>query len=168
MGDIKKIKCSWKTIRFLVLTVLVMLALFVWRDIAGSAGSAVQEGKFSETEWEAFWEYGGNMLTETLGAYNSGNYENFIKNFSRKRHVITQRAFQVLWKEDYKQKFGNYISREFFEEKSNSVKNFPLLTYKAVFAENDEVGIRCVFTLDDDGEYRIFYLRLDPYRDLFY
>ena len=58
--------------------------------------------------------------------------------------------------------------KEFFPEKSTSSKIYPLLTYKAKFEKNDEVGVRCVFAKDEDGKYRIFYLRMDPYQDLFY
>ena len=150
------------------LAILISAALLLFRNNGELSAAPDTGGRFSETEWESFRQYGEDVLAETLVAYNNGDYENFIKNFSQKRRTITRRAFESIWEVDYKERYGDFVSREFFGEKSNTVKNYPLLTYKAVFTENNEIGVRCVFTRDDDGEYRIFYLRFDPYADLFY
>ncbi|HPN72887.1 MAG TPA: hypothetical protein PKZ41_02715 [Candidatus Omnitrophota bacterium] len=125
-------------------------------------------GRFGDEEWKKFSEYGDKIIDQVLIAYNNGNYDDFVKHFSTKRRAITPRSFAALWEGDYKGKFGEFVSKEFFKEKSNPVRNFPLLTYRAVFEKNGDIGIRCVFTMDDDGVYRIFYLRFDPYQDLFY
>jgi hypothetical protein len=139
-----------------------------------SCGAVISEEKadhnvrFTEKEWREFRQHGERLLFETLTAYNKKDYDNFVKNFSSRRRRLSKSAFDALWEGDYKAKYGDFISKEFFPEKSNPVKEYPLLTYRAVFSASDDVGIRCVFARDDDGEYRIFYLRFDPYADLFY
>ena len=175
MISLRRRKFSVRQARFCVLLIILAGVLFLCRDrgISGGASdvgavSGESSEMFSETEWNDFRGYGERLLAETLDAYNQGNYENFIKNFSLKRRAMTKRAFEALWEVDYKGKYGNFISHEFFKEKSNQIKNFPLLAYKAVFSKNGEIGVRCVFTRDDDGVYRIFYLRFDPFQDLFY
>ena len=139
-----------------------------------SSGAAIPEGKadkngrFGEKEWQEFRQYGERLLSKTLIAYNKNDYDDFVKNFSSRRRRLSKTAFVALWERDYKVKYGDFVSKEFFSERSNSVKEYPLLAYRAVFSGNVDVGIRCVFARDDDGEYRIFYLRFDPYADLFY
>ena len=142
---------------------------------ASGAGSSPADNSTAEApemltqeEWAGFRAAHESMVDETLKAYDEENYEAFIKNFSGHRRKITERAFTALWCEDYKEKYGDYISKEFFPEKSNPNKTYPLLTYKARFSKNEEIGVRCVFAKDEDGEYRIFYIRFDPYKDLFY
>lgn len=127
-----------------------------------------KEPSFNEVEWEEFKVIHEPTLDSALKAYNDDNAQEFAKNFITSRQKRTERSFKFLWTEDYKSEFGDFISKEFFPEKSNSSKVYPLLTYKAKFGKNDEVGVRCVFAKDEDGKYRIFYLRIDPYKDLFY
>ena len=136
----------------------------------GAAADSPQdkEAAFSESEWQEFKIFHQPMVEDALEAYNAENAKEFSKNFITSRQEKTERAFKFLWVDDYKKEYGNFISKEFFPEKSNSIKMYPLLTYKAKFENNSEVGIRCVFAKDEDGKYRIFYLRMDPYQDLFY
>jgi hypothetical protein len=164
----KKNVLSRRLISFFVSAVFAGAIFLTRKDGLGLADMPGSPEKFSDAEWKEFREYGENVLEKTLNAYNMGNYEKFVENFSAKRRALTRRAFGAIWQGDYKERYGDFISRAFFPEKSNQVKNYPLLTYRAIFVENSEVGIRCVFVRDDDGEYRIFYLRFDPYQDLFY
>jgi hypothetical protein len=126
------------------------------------------EAAFSKVEWQEFIAIHQPIVENVLEAYNAENAEAFAKSFIISRQERTERSFKFLWVEDYREEYGDFISKEFFSEKSNPNKIYPLLTYKAKFEKNDEVGVRCVFAKDEDGKYRIFYLRMDPYQDLFY
>ena len=128
------------------------------------------ENTFTEKEFEDFRKEYEPLLDETLDAYNEEDYAAFIANFADEgRRARTERAFKFIWVDEYKTEYGNYISKEFFFKKSNPNKVYPLLTYKGKFAKNDEVAVRCVYAKDPkSGRYRIFYLRYDPYKDLFY
>jgi len=158
---------SWMSGTAIVLAVMVALVFTLiakGRDVSFADNPTT----FASEEWERFKLEHEPMLDEILKAYNEESYEAFVKDLSIQRHKLTKRAFMSLWCHDYKGKYGDYMSKEFFAEKSNPNKTYPLLTYRAKFSKNEETGIRCVFTKDDDGEYRIFYLRFDPYQDLFY
>ena len=128
------------------------------------------ENTFTEKEFEEFRKEYEPLLDETLDAYNEEDYAAFIKNFADEgRRARTERAFKFIWVDEYKTEYGNYVSKEFFFKKSNPSKVYPLLTYKGKFVKNDEVAVRCVYAKDPkSGKYRIFYLRYDPYKDLFY
>lgn len=123
---------------------------------------------FTREEWAVFRREHQTVLERALEAYNKEDYEGFIKNFSGRRRKISETAFRALWIQGYKAEYGDYVSKEFFPERSNPSRHYPLLTYKTEFSENSKTGIRCIFAEDEDGEYRIFYLRIDPYEDLFY
>ena len=164
------VRPMWAAVFFLTSGLLLVPAFR-----ASGAGSAPADNSpvevpetFTREEWDEFRAKHEPMVDETLKAYDEDNYEEFIKNFSGHRRKLTETAFRSLWCQDYKEKYGDYISKEFFAEKSNPNKIYPLLTYKAKFSRNGEIGVRCVFARDEDGEYRIFYLRFDPYIDLFY
>ena len=128
------------------------------------------ETTFTEKEFEEFRKEYELLLDEMLDAYNKEDYKSFIKNFSEEgRRARTERAFRFIWVDEYKAEYGDYISKEFLLKKANPSKVYPLLTYKGKFAKNDEVAIRCVYAKDPkSGKYQIFYLRYDPYKDLFY
>ncbi len=167
MGEACGCKALLERLAGQVLTGLVIVCVVLFPAGDSSPGQVDAGDRFCEEEWESFREYGEKLLEEALMAYNREDYEGFTVNFSERR-FISERAFTVLWAEDHKKEFGNFVSWEFSPGRSNPVKNYPLLTYKAVFVRNDEVGIRCVFTMDPDGQYRIMYLRFDPYEDLYY
>lgn len=143
-----------------------LFTLFVVFFLCGAL-SSYAEKNFTPQEWEAFVSLHQPIAEAALEAYNNDEAESFAENFVPSRYKRTLRGFPVLWEDEYKSEYGNFISKEIIPEKCNINKVYPMLTYKAKFEKNDKVGVRVVFALED-GEYRIFYMRFDPYRDLFY
>jgi hypothetical protein len=148
-----------------VLTVCWITA--VPRTCVAQSGANSSEN-FTQEEWMVFRQDHEPLLEMALKAYNRQDYQGFIKNFSSRRRKMSERAFRALWVHGYKAEYGDYVSKQFLLERSDPIRRYPLLAYKAEFSENAETGIRCIFAEDEDGEYRIFYLRIDPYEDLFY
>lgn len=142
---------------------LIILILFL---VCGSIYSHADKN-FTPEEWERFVSTHESIAEKALEAYNSDEAEAFAENFVPSRYKRTVRGFPFLWEDEYKGEYGEFLSKEIIPEKCNINKLYPMLTYKAVFEKNDNIGIRVVFA-EEEGEYRIFYMRFDPYEDLFY
>lgn len=100
------------------------------------------------------------MVSNVIEAYNEGDHERFYKDFSLKRRM-TENVFIARWVRGYRERYGRVLEKKLDLEQSRLSGMYPLLVYGAVFEKEPEMIINVNF-IEENGEMRIFVMRMDP------